>query len=232
MKKFLAKRIVKLPAIVSAVVAALALGSCAASSTDEKPADETAAETGFPGQVNHYKNYADYTAAGTTIDLQDPDSLRAKEPWDGKTMFVIFGVNMKSPEFRNGDFMWAGDVAKYGTLESELNGLSLPMTGAVVTFRKGTILMLDPEADKFVIDGQDADRARFDALTGDSIQRVTLEGRKVVIETKLVPEADENIDVKKATDDEARLMRRTYGPELLKLEAEKERVDSAIQELD
>jgi len=38
--------------------------------------------------------------------------------------------------------------------------------------------------------------------------------------------------VKKATDDEARLMRRVYGPELLKLEAEKERVDSAIQELD
>ena len=58
---------------------------------------------------NVYKTFAEYRAAGTTETVAK-DSVREKAAYDGQTQFVIYGVDVTSPEFKEWDFIYSQSV--------------------------------------------------------------------------------------------------------------------------
>lgn len=121
--------------------------------------------------------------------------------------FVIRGVDMNSRAIKDGDFLWIGDLAQSDRADSSYQGITLPMTNAVVTAKKATIKNLAPDATIYVIDGETADIDAFNALEEKKIQRVTIDGDSLIIETRLNLE-EQNPDLKIACDEEARLFQR------------------------
>lgn len=169
-------------------------------------------ETVAANALNHYDSYEAYVNAGTTESVRN-NKFRAKETTDSVT-FVIYGIDLNSPQFKNGDFIWPGFLARTDHSDFDFDGFALPITGAVVVTRKSTINMLCPDADRFIIDGKEADRATFDKLKPIEIQCVTIQDNTLLIKKRFYPEPDAgNADVSKAEDDEGHLMRRIFTVE-------------------
>ena len=201
MKTIFSRMLWLVPAIV------LTISSC--SKSGDKT-NETKEDTDTPV----FENFAAYKAAGTTASVRE-NRLRKKSEYDGNTLFVIYGVDMNSDNFKNGDFIWCGDVSSSDELESSYDGVSYPLCKAVMAQRKSTIDMLAPDADTFIIDGEKATRARYDALPGDSIQRVSIDGTTLHIE-KLLKLGKTTVESDKVSDDEGRLMRQTFYDEMFR----------------
>ena len=108
-------------------------------------------ETVAANALNHYDSYEAYVNAGTTESVHKKN-YRDKEEADSNTIFVIYGIDLKSPQFAKGDFIWMGDLAQTDHPDSGFDGFTLPITGAVIVLRKSTIDMLCPDANRFIID--------------------------------------------------------------------------------
>ena len=121
-------------------------------------------------------------------------------------------MDLEADGFKNGDFIWAGDLAMTDISDSDFDGLSLPITGAVISFRKSTVGMLAPDADRYIIDGKEALQTEFEALADAEIQCVTIHGKTLLVKTRFITDKNiDNIDVKKASDDESYLMRLRFS---------------------
>lgn len=167
-------------------------------------------ETVAGNALNHYDSYEAYVNAGTTESVRKKN-YRDKEEADSNTVFVIYGIDLKSPQFAKGDFIWMGDLAKTGHPDSGFDGFTLPITGAVIALRKSTIKMLCPDANRFFIDGKEMNRIQFEELKPNEIQCVTIKGDTLLIKKRFYPEPGVgNADVDKAQDDEGHLMRRMF----------------------
>lgn len=123
-------------------------------------------------------------------------------------VFLIRGVDMDSKAITDGDFIWMGDLAYTDRPDSSFEGFTLPITKSVITSHKDVIEKLAPNADSYVIDGENATKAQFDTLEAKRIQRVDIDGNKLVIETRYGLD-EPNPDVKMAVDEESRLYRRS-----------------------
>lgn len=189
---------------------AISMASFISCSKSTDKATEATEESDLPV----FENFEAYMATGTTASVRE-NRLSKKPEYDHKTVFVIYGVDMSSENFRNGDFIWVGDVSSTNYPESAYDGISHPLCRAVIAQRKGTIEMLAPDADTFIIEGKNATKAQYDALPGDSIQRVTIDGKTLHIEKRYSTDQP-NIDVEKVSDDEGHLMRKTFFDELIK----------------
>ncbi len=161
---------------------------------------------------NVYKTFAEYRAAGTT-ETAAKDSVREKFAYDGQTQFVIYGVDVTSPEFKEWDFILIHDLSASNLPDSYYDGYSMPLTKAVVAIRKEVIRHLAPRASKFIIDGKEVADEEFDRLSGGDIQRVTLNGYSIEIAKRLWPRNEHNPEIRMAVDNETRLMRDLFGDE-------------------
>ncbi len=187
--------------------AASALPVNAQNRAEEKLLVETTAGNRF----NSYPTFEAYKNAGTTASVINK-KLRTKPQPQGNTLFVIYGVDLEADGFKNGDFIWAGDLAMTDIGDSDFDGLSLPITGAVISFRKSTIGMLAPDADRYIIDGKEASQTEFEALADAEIQCVTILGKTLLVKKRFITDENiDNIDVKKASDDESHLMRLCFS---------------------
>lgn len=183
--------------------------------TTPQPQDDLrlGVETVAGNALNHYNSYGDYVNAGTTESVRTKN-YREKEEADSNTVFVIYGIDLKTPQFAKGDFIWIGDLAQTNHPDSGFDGFTLPITGAVIALRKSTIDMLCPDGTRFIIDGKEMDRAAFDKIRPIEIQCVTIKGDTLLIKKRFYPEPDAgNSDVDKAQDDEGHLMRRMFTAE-------------------
>jgi len=150
------------------------------------------------------------TSAGAVTDsdcgAQNNDTAAAATE-DVVSAFVVYGVDMNSSAIKEGDFIWMGDLPNSDRPDSSYDGFTLPITGSVVTFKKSTVRKLAPSADTYIIDGKKADESLFEALDEVKIQRVTINGDTLVIETRFSID-EPNPDLKIAVDEESRLFRR------------------------
>ncbi len=72
--------------------------------------------------------------------------------------------------------------------------------------------MLAPDADRYIIDGKEALQTEFEALADAEIQCVTIHGKTLLVKTRFITDKNiDNIDVKKASDDESYLMRLRFS---------------------
>lgn len=197
--------------------ALISLAGCSASPATEdasaagtphadNPYETLGIETTAGTQLNRFASIEEYKAAGTTASVR-ADSIREKTPVTGNSLFIIYGVDLKSEEFKKGDFIFAGDIDQSGRSDYDYDGLTLPITGAVIAFRKDVVDMLAPKAEKYVIAGREATRADFDSIPATSLQCITIHGSTLLVMNKLYDEIETNPDVQKATEDEGRLMR-------------------------
>ncbi|MBO4943170.1 MAG: M56 family metallopeptidase [Muribaculaceae bacterium] len=195
------------------LVPAIALSLAAISSCTESvdKAINTACATDMPT----FKNFEEYRNIGTTATARK-NKLREKPEYDEKTAFVIYGVDMRSDNFKKGDFLWRGDLAYSGMPDASYDGFSYPLSRAVVTLRKSTIDMLAPNVKSFIINGRKANRAQFDALPGEAIQSITIDGNTLIVEKRFSLDQP-NVDIPKVGDDEARIARRLYPEEIKNL---------------
>lgn len=122
--------------------------------------------------------------------------------------FVIYGVDMGSDAIKNGDFIWMGDLPTSDRPDDSFEGLTLPIIKAVITGHKSVIAILAPDATTYIIDGKDSTRDALDTLDADSIQRMTIDGTTLIVETRYSLD-EPNPDVKIAVDEEGRRYRRT-----------------------
>lgn len=99
------------------------------------------------------KTYDDYKAAGTTVSAAR-ENIRQKTQYDGQTQFVVYNVDMNSPEFKEWDFICASELSSSGLPDSYYDGYSMPLTKTVIGLRKEVIRHLAPKATKFIIDGK------------------------------------------------------------------------------
>lgn len=132
----------------------------------------------------------------------------AKADTNEYNVFLIRGVDMDSKAITDGDFIRMGDLAYTDRPDSSFEGFTLPITKSVITSHKDVIEKLAPNADSYVIDGENATKAQFDTLEAKRIQRVDIDGNKLVIETRYGLD-EPNPDVKMAVDEESRLYRRS-----------------------
>lgn len=168
-------------------------------------------ETTVGNRFNTYSSFDTYKAAGTTVSVLNKN-LSPKPQTQDKSVFVIYGVDFASEGFKNGDFIYLGDLATTEIADSEFDGLTLPITGAVITFRKSTIGMLAPDADCYIIDGKKVSSTEFEALTATEIQCVTILDKKLLVKKHFITDENiDNVDVKKASDDEGYLMRMRFS---------------------
>lgn len=124
------------------------------------------------------------------------------------TPFVIYGVDVDCDAIKNGDFIWMGDLPTTDRPDSSFDGLTLPLTKAVITGHKDVIGKLAPKVSAYIIDGKNATKNDFNILDVEKIQRVSIDGQKLVIETRFSTD-EPNPDVKMAVDEEGRLYRRS-----------------------
>ena len=124
------------------------------------------------------------------------------------TPFVIYGVDMDCEAIKNGNFIWMGDLPATNCPDSSFDGLTLPLIKAVITGHKDVIGKLAPDVTAYIIDGKSATKDDFDILDVKTIQRVSIDGQKMVIETRFNTN-EPNPDVKMAVDEEGRLYRRS-----------------------
>ena len=124
------------------------------------------------------------------------------------TPFVIYGVDMECEAIKNGNFIWMGDLPATNCPDSSFDGLTLPLTKAVITGHKDVIGKLAPDVTVYIIDGKTATKDDFNNLGVEKIQRVSIDGQKMVIETRFSTD-EPNPDVKMAVDEEGRLYRRS-----------------------
>lgn len=164
--------------------------------------------------TNRYSSFVDYRAAGTTKTVEE-GKIREKSPYDGKTKFVIYGVDVTSPQFKEWDFIVACDLSSSNLPDSYFDGYSMPLTQSVIALRKEVIRHLATSATKFVIDGNEVNEEEFNHLPGENIQRVLLTNDTIEIATRLWPGEEDNPEVMIAVDNEARLMRNTFKEEAL-----------------
>lgn len=207
MRSIPTKTVVTLSLLLSAAMPATLFGQ---KTTDSDLRLEV--ETAAGNALNHFDSYGAYVTAGTTQSVRD-SKLRPKEERDSSTLFVIYGVDMKSPHFLKGDFIWAGDLAQDNNSDTDFDGISLPISGAAIVVRKSTIKMLFPEADRFFINGKEATIAEYEALKPFEIQCVTRRGNTLLIKKRFYTDGTENVDVQKASDDEGNLLRRMFTAE-------------------
>lgn len=205
MMNFKAESWVSKLCLVPALIICCAIWVSCSSST-EKLADSVSSN-------NVYKTFAEYRAAGTTETVAK-DSVREKAAYDGQTQFVIYGVDVTSPEFKEWDFILIRDLSASNLPDSYFDGYSMPLTKAVFAIRKEVIRHLAPRASKFIIDGKEVAEEEFDRLPGGHIQRVTLLGNTIEIATRLWPEDEHNPEIRMAVDNDARLMRDLFGDEM------------------
>ena len=76
--------------------------------------------------------------------------------------------------------------------------------------------MLAPNVKSFIINGRKANRAQFDALPGEAIQSITIDGNTLIVEKRFSLDQP-NVDIPKVGDDEARIARRLYPEEIKNL---------------
>lgn len=124
------------------------------------------------------------------------------------TPFVIYGVDMNCEAIKNGNFIWMGDLPATNCPDSSFDGFTLPLIKAVITGHKDVIEKLAPDVTAYIIDGKSATKNDFDILDVEKIQRVSIDGQKMVIETRFSTD-EPNPDVKMAVDEEGRLYRRS-----------------------
>lgn len=170
-------------------------------------------ETVAANALNHYDSYEAYVNAGTTESMKN-EKFRPKEVADSVGSFVIYGVDLQSPEFKNGDFIWMGLLPESNYSDYDYDGFTLPISGAVIAPRKSTIKLLSPNAKYYFIDGIEASSTQFEELPQQEIQCVTIKGDTLLIKKRFIPEPDAgNADVDKAQDDEGHLLRRMFTAE-------------------
>lgn len=170
-------------------------------------------ETVIGNALNHYDSYEAYVNAGTTQSMKN-GKFRPKEIADSVGSFVIYGVDLQSPEFKNGDFIWMGLLPQSDHSDYDYDGFTLPISGAVIAPRKSTIKLLSPNTKYYFIDGIEASSTQFEELPQQEIQCVTIKGDTLLIKKRFYPEPDAgNADVDKAQDDEGHLMRRMFTAE-------------------
>ncbi len=166
---------------LSALVIAISVLSCTNSTTQNEGCDNEAATD------------------SVTTDSIDTSAY---------TPFVIYGVDMDSEAIKNGDFIWMGDLPTTDRPDSSFDGFTLPITKAVITGHKDVIGKLAPDVAVYIIDGKSATKDDFDILDVEKIQRVSIDGEKLVIETRFSTD-EPNPDIKMAIDEEGRLYRRS-----------------------
>lgn len=167
--------------LLSALVIAISVSSCSNSTTHQKEGGDNV----------------------TATDSVPADSIDTS----AYTPFVIYGVDMDCYAIKNGDFIWMGDLPTTDRPDSSFDGLTLPLTKAVITGHKDVIGKLAPDATAYIIDGKSATKDDFNILDVEKIQRVSIDGQKLVIETRFSTD-EPNPDVKMAVDEEGRLYRR------------------------
>ncbi|MDO4320686.1 MAG: hypothetical protein Q4C34_08935 [Bacteroidales bacterium] len=167
---------------LSALVIALSVSSCTNCATRQNEENDNAAATD--------------SVATATIDSS------------AYTPFVIYGVDMDCDAIKNGDFIWMGDLPTTDRPESSFDGFTLPLTKAVITGHKDVVGKLAPDVTAYIIDGKSATKDDFNTLDVEKIQRINIDGQKLVIETRFSTD-EPNPDVKIAVDEEGRLYRRS-----------------------
>lgn len=187
---------------------ALSIAAISACTDSVEKAIDTACESPTPT----FESYEVYKNTGTTVSVRE-NSLRKKPEYDENTAFVIYGVDMNSENFKKGDFLWLGDLPYSDNPDAAYDGFSYPFSRAIVTLHKGTVDLLAPDINTYIIDGGKASRAQFDALPGDSIQSVTIDGKTLFVEKRFYLD-EPNVDIPKLGDDEGRMVRQTFKKEL------------------
>lgn len=137
--------------------------------------------------------HTDVTADASVIADTGNDSL-----------FVISGVDMDSKAIADGDFINLRDLSESERPDSSYDGFLLPYTDCVVTSRPDVVVALLPDVKSYVIDGKEATKADFEALTAERIKKVSIDGDKVFVETR-VPSEKENPVVSEAISKESQL---------------------------
>lgn len=182
MSNFIKHRNLSFWQLLSALVIAIFVHSCSNSATSQNEGSDNVA--------------ANDSIAADSIDA------------NAYTPFVIYGVNMDCDAIKNGDFIWMGNLPTTDRPDSSFDGLTLPLTKAVITGHKDVIGRLAPDVTAYIIDGKSATKDDFNILDVEKIQRVSIEGQKLVIETRFSTD-EPNPDVKMAVDEEGRLYRRS-----------------------
>lgn len=145
----------------------------------------------------------------TSHQNEDTDSVATDSiDTSAYTPFVIYGVDMDCDAIKNGDFIWMGDLPTTNRPDSSFDGFTLPLTKAVITGHKDVIGKLASDVTAYIIDGKTATKDDFNMLDVEKIQRVSIDGQKLVIETRFSTD-EPNPDVKMAVDEEGRLYRRS-----------------------
>lgn len=196
---------------------ALALTFTAISiAAQDKETDKLLIQITIGNQLNEYPTLEAYKASGTTESVRNK-TLRPKPETDNDNMFVIYGVDFNSDEFKAGDFIFPEEVAQQTCPDKDFDGFTMPILGAVATFRKSTVDWLVPHAKCYIIDGKEVSRKDFEALHDWEIQCVTIHGDTIMVKKRfLVEEGIENADRLKAFDDEGHLLRLRYADEIMK----------------
>lgn len=120
------------------------------------------------------------------------------------SLFVISGVDIDSKAIADGDFINLRDLPESERPDSSYDGFLLPYTDCVVTSRPDVAVALLPDVKSYVIDGKEATKADFEALTAERIKKVSIDGDKVFVETR-VPSEKENPAVSEAISKESQL---------------------------
>lgn len=165
--------------LISALVILIAITSCGGSTASQA------------------ENTADVAAADTT----------ATTDADNYSPFVIYNVDINCDAIKNGDFIPMSELPYSDRPDSSYEGFTLPLTKAVITSHKDVIGKLAGNVTTYIIDGKTSDKNDFDALDAEKIQRVTIDGPKLIIETRFALD-EPNPDVKMAVDEESRILRR------------------------
>ncbi len=130
----------------------------------------------------------------------EPDTV-AYEDTHCDSLFVIYGIDMASKRIANGDFINLRDLPGSDRPDSSYEGFLLPYSDCVIAFRKDILVALVPDTKLYVIDGKEAPKDNYDALTAFEIKKVTVSGDKMHIETR-TPAPHENTAVAEAIDNE------------------------------
>lgn len=117
------------------------------------------------------------------------------------SLFVIYGVDMRSKRIAEGDFINLRDLPRSKRPDSSYEGFLLPYSDCVIAFRKDIIMALAPDIKFYVIDGEEAPKDIYDALTPFEIKKVTVDGERMHVETR-IPSTHENTVVAEAIDKE------------------------------
>ena len=140
-----------------------------------------------------------------------------KEFNDSLRFFVIRGVDMQSPILSKGKFIWGGDLSSSGESDFAYDGITCPLTSAILTPHKKVLKILAGDVSTYIINGKESGEKDFDDIPGNMIQRAFIDGDRLLVDTRLFPDRS-NPDIESAENAEGvaiqklvALMKEKYG---------------------